>query len=147
MAPIQAVTGGLCTVRRSQARATWPRCLPDARIPNLPRGERTLERWFDTSVFARPAPGQVGNGRKDVVRLPGVRDTGLTISKMFPFSGGRRTAQFRWEVYNLFNSVQYNAIDRAARFDAQGRQVNARFGQMTSTRGPRVMQGSIRFNF
>ena len=114
--------------------------------PNLPRGERTLERWFDTSVFARPATGEIGNGRKDVVRLPGVRDTGLTISKLFPFASGR-TAQFRWEIYNLFNSVQYNAIDRAARFDALGRQVNARFGQVTSTRGPRVMQGSLRFTF
>ena len=115
--------------------------------PNLPRGERTLERWFDTSVFARPATGEIGNGRKDVVRLPGVRDTGLTISKLFPFGSGRRSAQFRWEIYNLFNSLQYNAIDRAARFDAQGRQVNARFGQVTSTRGPRVMQGSLRFTF
>ena len=115
--------------------------------PNLPRGERTLERWFDTSVFARPAPGEIANGRKDVVRLPGVRDTSLTISKLFPFGSGRRSAQFRWEIYNLFNSLQYNAIDRAARFDAQGRQVNARFGQVTSTRGPRVMQGSLRLSF
>ena len=101
--------------------------------PILPRGERTLERWFDTSVFARPAAGEIANGRKDVVRLPGVRDTSLTISKLFPVGSGRRSAQFRWEIYNLFNSLQYNAIDRAARFDAQGRQVNTRFGQVLST--------------
>jgi carboxypeptidase family protein/TonB-dependent receptor-like protein len=115
--------------------------------PNLPSGERTLERWFDTSVFARPAKGQIGNGRKDVIRLPGVNDTGLTITKLFPFSAGRRSAQIRWEMYNLFNSTQYNGVDTTARFDAQGRQVNTRFGQVTSTRGPRVMQGSVRLTF
>lgn len=115
--------------------------------PKLPSGERTLERWFDTSVFARQTKGQIGNGRKDVIRLPGVNDTGLTITKLFPFSAGRRSAQIRWEMYNLFNSTQYNALDTTARFDAQGRQVNTRFGRVISTRGPRVMQGSLRLTF
>ncbi len=115
--------------------------------PNLPSGERTLTRWFDTSVFARPARGEIGNARKDDLRLPGVNDTGLTIAKLFPFNGGRRSMSVRWEVYNLFNSTQYNAVDTTARFDAQGRQVNPRFGQVTSTRGARVMQGSMRLTF
>jgi hypothetical protein len=25
--------------------------------PNLPRGERTIDRWFDVSKLANPAPG------------------------------------------------------------------------------------------
>jgi hypothetical protein len=115
--------------------------------PNLPKGDRSLTRWFDTSVFARPAEGQIGNGRRSNVRVPGVNDTGLTFAKQFPISAGRRMLQFRWEMYNVFNSVQYQGVDTTARFDAQGKQVNTRFGQVTSTRTPRNMQGSVRFTF
>jgi hypothetical protein len=38
-------------------------------------------------------------------------------------------------------------VDNTARFDALGNQVNARLGQVISTRTPRVMQGSLRFTF
>jgi hypothetical protein len=55
--------------------------------------------------------------------------------------------QVRWEMYNVFNSIQYQGVDTTARFDAQGKQVNTRFGQVTSTRTPRNMQGSVRFTF
>ena len=114
--------------------------------PQLPRGERSLERWFDTSVFARPATGQIGNAKKDVIRLPGLNDTALTVAKRFPM-GRARVLQFRWEVYNLFNQVQFQRVDTTARFDALGRQVNSRLGQVISARSPRVMQGSLRFTF
>ena len=38
---------------------------------------------------------------------------------------GRSQLQVRWEIYNLFNHPQYLDVDRAARFDALGNQVNA----------------------
>ena len=42
--------------------------------PNLSRGQRTEERWFDTSCFARPARGDEGNAsRRAQIRLPGCR--------------------------------------------------------------------------
>lgn len=50
-------------------------------------------------------------------------------------------------MYNAFNHTQYSGVDATARFDPQGNQVNARFGQVTSARSPRVMQGSLRFTF
>src|SRR4029434_1677293 len=31
--------------------------------PNLPRGERTIDRWFDVSKLANPAPGQLRDAR------------------------------------------------------------------------------------
>src|SRR4029453_12330108 len=36
--------------------------------PNLPRGERTIDRWFDVSKLANPAPGQLGSAGKGVIR-------------------------------------------------------------------------------
>ena len=44
-----------------------------------------------------------------------------------------------------FNHTQYSALDYTARFDPGGNQVNPRFGQVVSTRSPRVLQGSLRF--
>jgi len=107
----------------------------------------SFSRWFDTSVFARPAKGDLGNGKKDIIRLPGTNNTDVTLFKRIPFGEGRRVIQLRWEMYNVFNHTQYSAVDTTARFDAAGVQVNPTFGQVTATRSPRIMQGSIRFSF
>jgi Carboxypeptidase regulatory-like domain len=110
-------------------------------------GNPTFARWFDTSVFARPAKGDVGNGHKDIIRLPGVNNTDVTFFKRIPLGGGRRNLQLRWEMYNVFNHTQFNGVDTTARFDVAGTQVNQTFGQVISTRSPRIMQGSVRFSF
>ena len=115
--------------------------------PTLSRGDRSLERWFDTSVFARPARGQIGNGTKDLIRLPGTHNWDLTLFKRIPLGSGRRYLQFRWEMYNVFNQTQFAGVDTTARFDATGRQVNARFGQVIASRSPRIMQASLRVVF
>jgi len=115
--------------------------------PLLPRSDRTMLRWFNTSVFARPAKGDAGNAAKDIIRLPGVNNWDITLFKRIPLKSARRNLQLRWEVYNVFNHTQFNGVDTTARFDASGNQVNPTFGQVTSTRAPRVMQGAIRFMF
>ncbi|MBI3473234.1 MAG: hypothetical protein HY013_17905, partial [Candidatus Solibacter usitatus] len=113
----------------------------------LPSGDRSFYRWFDTSVFARPTRGDPGNAPKDVIRGPGVHNWDISLVKRIPVKGESRFVQLRWEMYNAFNHTQFSGVDTTARFDPQGNQVNARFGQVTSTRSPRVMQGSVRFTF
>jgi hypothetical protein len=61
--------------------------------------------------------------------------------------GGARRLQLRWEIYNVFNATQFATVDATARFDAAGNQVNTRFGQVITTRTPRVMQIALRFVF
>jgi hypothetical protein len=61
--------------------------------------------------------------------------------------GGTRRVQIRWEIYNLFNTVNWNAIDTSAQFNERGEQVDLQFGKATSARDPRIMQGAIRFSF
>lgn len=113
----------------------------------LPRGQRSFDRWFDTSVFARPARGDAGNAPKDVIRGPGHNNWDLSLVKNMPVGSEQRHFQFRWEMYNAFNHTQFSGCDNTARFDPQGNQVNARFGQITSARSARVMQASLRFTF
>jgi hypothetical protein len=115
--------------------------------PNLTRGDRAFTRWFDTSVFARPPQGSPGNAPKDMIRLPGVNNWDMSFTKRFPVKSESRYFQLRWEMYNAFNHTQFSGVNTTARFDAAGNQVNGQFGQVTSTRSPRVMQGSLRFTF
>ncbi len=113
----------------------------------LGHSERSFSRWFDTGVFRRPARGDFGNAPKDVFRGPGFDNWDISLFKNFPVRSERRYFQFRWEMYNAFNHTQFSGVDSTARFDAQGAQVNARFGEVTAARGARVMQGSLRFTF
>ena len=114
---------------------------------NLPKSEQTFDRFFNTSVFTRPAKGDAGNAPKDVFRGPGINNWDMSFFKRFPMKNESRYFQFRWELYNAFNHTQFSGVDNGARFDAQGNQVNAQFGRFTSARSPRVMQGAINFTF
>ncbi len=113
----------------------------------LAAGNRTFDRFFDPTVFARPAVGDYGNAPKDVVRSPGTNNWDMSLFKNFPVKSERRILQLRWEVYNIFNHTQFATLDTNARFDPAGKQVNATFGTVTATRAPRVMQLSLRFSF
>jgi hypothetical protein len=108
----------------------------------------TFYHWFNPNAFAAPGKNDPGNAAKNSVRNPGVNNTDLALSKRFPVKGEGHYFQLRWEAYNAFNHTQYSGINTSARFDlATGAQVNSLFGQVTSTRTPRVMQGSLRFTF
>jgi hypothetical protein len=112
----------------------------------LPRGARTLTRYFNTEAFARPAVGTIGNNPRDVFRGPGVNNWDVTVFKQFPIRE-RMHLQLRWEMYNAFNHTQFSGVDTATRFDPAGRQTNTRFGALIAARDPRRMQASLRFQF
>jgi hypothetical protein len=115
----------------------------------LPHGQRTAARWFDTSVFKRPSGrGDIGSDFTNYkFRGPGFNNWDVSVFKNFPVFSEKRTLQLRWEFYNLLNHTQFSAVNNTARFDPQGAQVNAQFGQVTAARLERRMQASLRFNF
>ena|SRR5438105_2861507 len=109
-----------------------------------------LTGWFNTAAFKRPAKGDYGNTPRNVIQKPGVINWNLAVFKNFE-AGARRSLQLRCEVYNVLNAVEFQDIDRTARFDAAGNQINPNFGTATGianpTRPPRVIQLSARFSF
>jgi carboxypeptidase family protein len=84
-------------------------------IGNLPRGERTYSRWFNTGAFV-PAPfGRFGtSSRTAAIRLPGLNNVDFSVSKSIRFHESR-SLQFRVETFNLFNHYNPNPdqLDRA----------------------------------
>ena len=111
-------------------------------------GQRTIDQWFNTSVFSRPGEGMVGNARKDDMRLPGVSDTGIRISKRMPLGGaGQQSIEVGVEMYNLFSEVSFLDVDTTAQFDADGNQVDPRFGAVISSRTPFTALFTARYRF
>lgn len=115
----------------------------------LSKSERTFDRFFNTSAFARPAKGNTGSGAASSVyafRGPGINNWDLTFFKTIPVKE-KVAFQFRWEMYNAFNHTQFNGVNTTAQFDAKGAIVNTAFGQITSARDPRIQQMSLRLTF
>ena len=52
--------------------------------------------------------------------------------------GGAKRVQFRWEVYNLFNTVNWSGIDTSAQFNPAGEQVDAAVRQGDDARATRA---------
>ena len=107
---------------------------------------KNFDRWFNTESVAGPAAGDFGNAPRDVFRGPGLNSWDITVYKYFPITESARF-RFAMEAYNMFNHTQFSGVDSNARFDASGAQINGNFGRITSARGPRVMQASLRFEF
>ncbi len=119
--------------------------------PNLPKSERTILRHFNTAAVAPPTgAGElgIGNAPKDPIRGPGLNVWDISLFKNFALgSNEARRLQLRWETYNTFNHANFNAVDTASRFDANGNQVNARLGQYTNTLDARRMVLGVKIYF
>ncbi|HEX6738703.1 MAG TPA: hypothetical protein VF310_10540, partial [Vicinamibacteria bacterium] len=128
--------------------------------PVLPRDQRTVDRWFDTTVFQPPALAQQvtnmagvqqvldrGNvGRRIAARGPGLFNTDLALFKNINLAGNLK-AQLRIEAYNVFNHTQFDTVNTTAQWDQSGAQVNPAFGKVTGARDPRIVQLGLQLKF
>jgi hypothetical protein len=74
---------------------------------NLPRGERSVARWFDPKCFVAPPAGRFGNSGVNILKRPGYFLHHLTIAKDFPLTE-RFKLEFVTSVANLFNQAVFN---------------------------------------
>ncbi len=113
--------------------------------PNLPHGERTIDRWFDVSKLANPAPGQLGNAGKGTIQGSGHNKWDLIVQKNFKIVEKHRV-EFRTEFFNAFNHPQF---DDPQLFPATHPQA----GRITSasdfgfTQTERVIQFGLKYHF
>jgi hypothetical protein len=115
--------------------------------PRLPKSDRTFFRNFRTEAFQRTPRGSFGNAGVGLLRGPGVNNWDITVNKRIPLFSEARFVQFRTELFNTWNHTQFDSLFTAARFDAQGRQVDANFGAFRSARQARVIQLSLKVVF
>jgi len=105
---------------------------------NLPYGERTAARWFDTTAFTIPASGTFGNSGRAVLKAPGLNNWDLTLLKSTHFGENRRT-EFRAEFFNLFNHPNFNLPNGTVNSPA--------FGTITQAKDARQIQLGLKLYF
>jgi hypothetical protein len=95
----------------------------------------TLEliNCFDTSAFALQAPFTFGNAPRNLLRGPKFAATDLSLMKNVPL-GGNVQFQIRAEIFNAFNTVNYNFAAANGVFGSTA------FGRLSSAMNMRQMQ-------
>jgi len=91
--------------------------------------------WFDATAYAVPALGTQGTAGRNTVRGPGTQQVNMSLSKRFPI--GRARAEFRAEVFNLFNHDNFGTPDANIS--------NLTVGTITTADDARNLQLGLRF--
>ena len=132
---------------------------------SLPEADRL---HFNPAAFRMAQPngsiGNFGNTPVGVLRHPTWHEWDLTLSRRFPINlMGRKSSgvQLRYEVYNVFNEVQFTNLNAAFTYTTPAGQplnsvnTNANTGKYTATGTtlaagtitPRVMALTVRFDW
>ena len=114
--------------------------------PNLPGGERTPNRWFNTGAFVAPpiiydAQGAYsipGNEARNVVTGPGLASWDATLERHFRLSE-KLNMVFRTDFFNLTNHPNFNRPGLIVG--------TSQFGEITSANNSRQIQFSLRLNW
>jgi hypothetical protein len=99
-----------------------------------------LNRYFNTNAFQPNAPGTIGNTPRYVFHAARINTWDTGVSKNWAFQE-RYRIQFRWEMFNTFNTPSFAAPTNSVS--------SSQFGRILSTGSvpPRVMQGALKFYF
>jgi hypothetical protein len=113
----------------------------------LPGGQRTRDRWFNTSAFALPQPGRFGTSAREQIHLPGLNQVDFSVNKNFRFFE-RHQVQFRSEFFNFFNHVNLGAPGLNIRDpDNFGRVTSTNQGAAGMAGDARVIQFGLKYSF
>jgi len=88
-------------------------------------------------------PGETGN--RNILRGPGIFNIDLGLAKNWNITESQRL-QFRWEVFNITNSVRFDALSMSF---YNGSITNSGVGNFLAPTNsvPRVMQFALRYQF
>jgi len=108
--------------------------------PELPKDQRTVNKWFNTDAFQPQALFTLGSAPANVLHGPPQRRIDLSVFKEFAV-GGSRQLQLRYEVYNLTNIANFQNPNSQLGSPA--------FGTISSTGNstPRQMQFAAKLLF
>jgi hypothetical protein len=108
--------------------------------PNGPNAFPDPRAAFDAFRYARPGE----SGMRNVLRGDGFFNIDMGLSKRWkmPYAENH-SVQFRWEVFNITNSVRFDVQSHGSELDAV-----SEFGNYTGLlSNPRVMQFALRYEF
>jgi len=104
--------------------------------PNL--GNRSADRWFNTTAFSFPARGTFGSAGRNILDGPGYQNVNFSLLKNTSISEGLNL-QLRAEFFNLFNHPNFDLPDNFLG--------SPTFGTISSARDPRHIQFGVKLLF
>ncbi len=99
----------------------------------------TIDRYFDINAFQVPAAFTIGNSGRNILRGPGIANWDMSLIKNTQI-GERYRLQFRWEMFNAFNTPQFLNPNNITDAGGPG-------GRILSARDPRLMQMALKLYF
>lgn len=141
-------TGTVHTTSRTPANVTLR---PDQlRDPNLPSGQRSVERWFDVGAFAPPAAGSFGSASRGAIIGPGVNLLHGGIAREFRLSGERARLRCELTATNALNHPNWSAP--GANISTLGTagvitSASGAAGTSADSAGPRGLRAGVRIDF
>jgi hypothetical protein len=102
-----------------------------------PRDSANLA-YFSTAPFSKEVLGVAGNSSRRFFHGPGLNNWDAMLQKVTPI-GERFSAEFRLEVFNVFNHAQF--------LNPSGSITSSHFGLVRAARDPRIGQVALKLNF
>ncbi len=120
------------------ASASGPR--PDLIGDPNENAPHTFAQYFNTGAFAEVPTGVIrpGNSGRGVVQGPGFGRWDMALARVIKITEGFKF-QVRGEMFNMFNHTNPLNVNTV--------RTNPLFGQVTSTRDPRLVQLGLKLNF
>ena len=104
----------------------------------LPRGDRTIARWFNTDAFQQTPQYRAGPAPRFPLHGPGINNWDLSVMRNFRVAE-RWTVQFRSEFYNAWNHPNFGNPNTTIG--------NRAYGTISSARDARVVEFALRLFF
>jgi len=114
--------------------------------------KQSVAEWFNTSCFAAPPSGEIGNANRAPSTGPDFVNTDFSVIKRFALPRENMGLDFRAEFFNLFNHAQFDTPSAAG--GESGADLNSGlpplglFGRIPGTvNNPRVIQFGLKLTF
>jgi hypothetical protein len=122
-------------------------------VPGVPIYLNNGTSYLNPAAFSLPAVGTFGTLGRGVIRMPSRKNVDFSVNKNWRI-GERYGVQFRTEVFNLFNRVNFTGLESAdLGFNNTfgdpnfGHSTSSGFGRFNRDAGPREIQFGFKFTF
>ena len=103
-----------------------------------PYGDGTENNYLNRAAFTSPAAGTYSTLEPFSIVNPSRLQNDVAVTRTFKV-GPAQTLQFRWEIFNVINHVNFNAPITALN--------SASFGRIQTAGDPRIMQFALKVDF